>query len=255
MRADMGSLSKNILLLRSGLFLIFLILSIGFLSAPAAAQDDEIINLKQIPQRKVRKYIKSRAFDKIHDFSSLHSSWKKENNLSDFNFNKKIFYFKYKLGNVWECYIHANPVKTWNKQSVRFGLLISKYQNSITYRNTMNVPGIDTGQIFFLDLKILKGIFNIPVAFEVTNIDYGKQLIEFGYLENNKSLGKQTIQFTSNGDTGTRIIHCSYFKSGSALRDKILYPFFHKKFINSFHRNMKHQLKEIKPVAVLGQSF
>lgn len=248
----MGIVSKGICLLRASLLLTVIALSSAIIPLTANSQDNESINLSRIPQRKVRNYIKSRSIDRIHDFSSLHSSWKKEYNPADFNRNEKIFYFKYKVKNVWDCYMHANPVKTWNRKSVRFGLLISKYRNSITYRSSDNVPLFDTGQVFFLDLKILKGIFNIPVAFEVTNIDYAKQLIEFGYLENNVSKGKQTIQFSSDGNDGTRIVHCSYFKSGSALRDKIFYPYFHKKFINCFHRRMKHDLK--KSIALMNYS-
>jgi hypothetical protein len=44
--------------------------------------------------------------------------------------------------------------------------------------------------------------------------------------------------FTDEGNGNTRIVHRSYFRSNSRLRDAILYPFFHKRIVNRFHRNM-----------------
>jgi hypothetical protein len=130
----------------------------------------------------------------------------------------------------------------WNGHSVRFGLLISKCSNSVIYKNNPLFPDIDTGQVYFLDMRLLKGLLNVPAAFEITNIDQKQQMVEFSYIDNNTSLGKQTIQFFDNGKDCTRIVHRSYFKSESALRDDF-YPCFHNKFIKEFHRNMKHIIK------------
>ena len=67
--------------------------------------------------------------------------------------------------------------------------------------------------------------------------------MEISYIDNNKSRGKQTIQFFDNGDGCTRIVHLSYFKSESSLRDNLLYPYFHNKFIREFHGNMRKLIK------------
>ena len=133
--------------------------------------------------------------------------------------------------------------KVWNGRSVRFSLLISKFTNAITYKKNISFPEVDTGQVYFLDIKLLKGLFNIPVAFEIINIDPLLQKVEFSYIDNNKAIGKQTIQFFDNGTGGTKIVHTSYFKSQSLIRDDIFYPIFHKKFIKEFHANMKRQIK------------
>jgi hypothetical protein len=185
----------------------------------------------------------SGEFDKMHDFSSIHSSWKKGTDESKFNVIEKIFYLKYKLANVWDCYRHSDPSRTWNGHKIRLGLLISKISNSVTYSGNNSFPEIDTGQVYFLNLKLLKGLLNVPVAFEITNIDQNRQILEFSYLDSNKSKGKQTIQFFDDGNGCTRIVHRSYFKSDSLVRDD-LYPFFHKKFIREFHRNMAHIVKK-----------
>lgn len=208
------------------------------------SQSLNTINLKDIPQKKVRKYIISTKIDQLQDFSLIHSSWKKENIASDFNVDEKTFYLDYNISNVWDCYRSVNPSETWNNHSIKLGLLISKWTNTITYTNNSSFPEVDTGQVYFLDLKLLKGIVNIPVAFEITNIDFSNQIMEFSYIDKNKSKGKQSIQFFDNGDGRTRIVHISYFKSKSWFRDDLLYPYFHKKFITEFHRNMKQLIQD-----------
>jgi hypothetical protein len=211
----------------------------GLSSLIGVSQNLKIIDLKEIPQRRVRKYITSRSIDQMHDFSSIHASCKKDINVSDFNIVEKTFYLKYSLAKVWDWYSHGNLFKTWDGRSIRLGLLILKSSNSVIYVKNSFFPEIDTGQVYFLNLRLMKGIINIPVAFEIINIDRVNRILEISYIDNNKSQGKQTIQFFDNGDGRTMIIHRSYYKSGSRFRDELLYPEFHKKFIKEFHRNMK----------------
>jgi len=175
----------------------------------------------------------------MDDFSSIHASWKKEIDKSDFKTVEETFILKYGLSAVWEFYRHTSSFRMWNGKSIGFGLLIAKHSKVITYAKSTSCPEVDTGQVYFLNIRFIKGLFNIPVAFEIINIDTVRRLVEFSYIDNNKSTGKQTIQFFDNGDGQTRIVHSSIFKSESELRDKLLYPYFHKKFIREFHRNMR----------------
>lgn len=196
------------------------------------------INLEEIPQRKVRNYISTRSIDKMQDYYSIQPSWKREIDASGFKTVEKTFFLKYDLSDVWEFYRHASTFKMWNGRSIGFGLLITKCSKIITYAKSISCPSVDTGQIYFLNIKLFKGIFNIPVAFQIINIDQLNRMVEFSYIDKNKSMGKQTIQFFDDGIGRTRIVHKSYFKSHSAFRDAWLYPYFHKKFIREFHRNM-----------------
>jgi hypothetical protein len=218
---------------------IMLLLIFGFTSLSSFSQSLETVDLKEVPQKKIRKYIHARAIDQMHDFSAIHASWRKGINESDFHVIEKKLYLKKKLSVVWESYRNANLPRSWNKHYIRLGLLISKKSNSVTYPGNSTFPAVDTGQVYFLNLRLLKGLFNVPTAFEIINIDPKKQIMEFSYLDDNKSRGKQTIQFFDNGDGRTRIIHRSYFKSDSWFRDALLYPYFHKKIIAGFHRNMR----------------
>jgi hypothetical protein len=230
---------------------IALFFIVGLSSVCGLSQRVETINLEDIPQRKVRKYVEVREIDKMKDFSLIHASCKKEINEKDFHINQKEFHLKYNIANVWNCYRTLDPEKTWNKKSIRFGLLISKCSNTVTYRKDLTYTIVDTGQVYFLNLRLLKGLFNIPVAFEIIDVDQNKQVVEFSYIDNNKSKGKQVLEFFDEGNGCTRIVHRSYFKSGSSFRDKFIYPMFHKKFIKEFHRDMIESLKDKSVIATI----
>jgi hypothetical protein len=234
---------------RSGpvdIIIIILLLLFLPLFPPLFAQGTQIIDLNEIHQGKVRKYLVSRSIDRMDDFSSLHASWNSGINESDFKVMVKTFYLKYNLSDVWECYRHTDPIKMWNGQAIQFGLIICKSSKSVIYANNLNPPEIDTGQVYFLNLRLMKGLINVPVAFEVITLDDKQKIMEFSYIENNKSLGKQTIRFFDDGDGYTRIVHRSYFKSGSRFRDDIFYPYFHNLFIEDFHGNMEKTVRKMK---------
>lgn len=214
----------------------------GLLPALSFSQSESSIDLNQVHQKKVRKYVISNAIDKMRDFSLIHPSWKKDVRESDYRMIEKTFSLKASSANVWNGYRHANSVGMWSGHSVKFGLLISKFSNTVTYDSNNTFPEIDTGQVYFLDLRLLKGLLNLPVAFEIININPEDHTIEFSYLENNKSQGKQIIRIIDQGNGRTSIVHKTYFKSASAFRDD-LYPFFHRRFIMEFHRNMNRSIK------------
>ena len=218
---------------------IILLSVFGLSLRPCVSQRAQTLKLQEIPQRKVRKFMVSKKIDQMPDFSSIHASWKKDINESDYCMNEKTFFLNYTLSDVWGCYRHVDFARAWNGKSVRFGLLISKYSNSAIYSNSSFFPEIDTGQVYFLNLKVMKGLINIPVAFEITNIDEELKMVEFSYIEGNTTRGKQIIRFYDNGDGRTRILHSSFFKSESSFRDHWLYPYFHKKFIGEFHMKMR----------------
>jgi hypothetical protein len=201
------------------------------------------INLERIPYRKVRKYIAERGIDRMNDFSLIHASCKKETIEPDLNVSQKVFYLKYSPAEVWNCYRNIDPLKTWNRKSLGFGLMISKSSNYVTYIDNTTPIKVDTGQVYFLNLRLLIGLLNIPVAFEIINIDENRKVAEYSYIDNSKARGKHVLEFLDDGNGGTKIVHRSYFKSESSFRDKFLYPIFHKKFIKEFHRNMRQTIQ------------
>ena len=199
------------------------------------------INMDLIHQRTVRKYIECQIEENKHEFGEIHPSWHKGKDLSSYRKNEMTFLLNGNFKDIWKGYISENPSNSWNGKRVSFGVLLQKFPNDIFY-NHDPIMGIDTGQVYFLNLKLLKGICNIPVAFEMITVDTLEKLIEFSYIEGNKSSGVQQIRFLDFGDNRTRITHISYYKSDSHFRDKWIYPFFHKKIVNDFHRNMRRLL-------------
>lgn len=144
---------------------------------------------------------------------------------------------------VWSAYCHANPQSVWNGHLVQMGVLIDKKNQKVIYPE-QDCEYLDTGQVVFLNLRLLRGIANVAVVFEIINIDEKTKMLEFSYVNGNASIGKQQLFFSENVGGGTQIIHTSYFKSHSKFRDKYLYPFFHKRATNEFHRNMAKAIKQ-----------
>lgn len=199
------------------------------------------IKLELIQQRKIRKYVECQIEEGKHQFCDIHPSWSSGNDLSSYRKNEMTFFLKGNFQYIWQGYISANPSKSWNGRKISFGLLLQKIPGNIFY-NHDPIMGADTGQVYFLNLKLMHGIFNVAVAFEIITLDTKKLIIEFSYIEGNKSFGVQQVKFIDIGGERTEIIHTSYFKSDSHFRDKWLYPFFHKIIINDFHRNMRRLL-------------
>ena len=199
------------------------------------------INLDQIRQKKIRKYIETQISEDKVLFTDIKPSCNSGKNLTSFSKNEMTFYLKGNFDDIWQGYISENPSCSWNARKVTFGVLLQKFPNKISYNND-DIDGVFTGQVYFLNLKVMKGIYNLPVAFEIITVDSVDRVIEFSYIEGNKSSGVQQIKFLEAGDSNTKIIHTSYFKSDSDFRDKWIYPYFHKKIVNDFHRNMRKLL-------------
>lgn len=195
------------------------------------------INLEQIQQKKIRKYIECLIEENKHQFTDIHPTLKSDNDLSSFRKNEMTFFMDGYRQDIWNGYITANPSRAWNGRKVSFGVLLQKSPANIFYDHDP-INSIDTGQVYFLNLKLLFGIYKLPVAFEIINVDTLNKIIEFSYVEGNKSSGVQQIKFKDAKAGLTKIIHTSYFKSDSRCRDIWIYPFFHKKIVKDFHRNM-----------------
>lgn len=196
------------------------------------------IKLEQIEQKTIRKYVERQIEEGKHQFCDIQPSWNTGDDLSLYNTNEATFFFNASLKDVWQSYLSINPSKLWKNKSTSLGLILRKAPDKIFY-NKDSLPYTDTGQVYYLNLKLLSGMYNIAVAFEIITIDTLEMTIESSYIKGNHSLGLQQIKFIAVDDNATKIIHTSYFKSDSHFRDKWLYPFFHKKITRDFHKNIK----------------
>ena len=88
-------------------------------------------------------------------------------------------------------------------------------------------------------MKVLLGLIKFPVCFIITRVDNQSHEIEFSYIEQGVSKGRQTIKLIDEGALGTKIIHSSIHLTENAFRDKTMYPIYHKKAISEVHRNIE----------------
>lgn len=199
------------------------------------------INLEQIEHKTIRKYVERQIEEGKHQFYDIQPSWNSGDDLSIYNKTEATFFLNASLQDVWQGYLSIDPSKLWNNRNMSKGLMLQKHPAKIFY-NEDSSAYIETEQVYFLNLKLLSGIYNIAVAFEIISIDTVERVIAFSYVKGNQSLGVQQIKFITVDDNSTKIIHTSYFKSNSHFRDTWLYPLFHKKITKNFHKNIRRLL-------------
>lgn len=200
------------------------------------------IDMQKIPQRKVRAYIQGQKHINIQKFSDLIPTCCNGQDLTAFYQIEKTYLIKENINELWEKYKSVSPADLWKSKMVSFSFLYSMSDNKIMYLDG-NYSGIQQGQVLYLNMKLLGGIYNLALAFEIVTVDDVNKVIEFSYVNGGKSVGKQIIQLVPTPEGYTRIIHKSFFKSNSSFRDKALYPVFHNKATKQFHHNVQRKVE------------
>jgi hypothetical protein len=195
------------------------------------------VEFDKIKSRKIRNLIKQQS-ENIDNFSDLTVSVDATAELEDYLYYEKNYFIKQDPEEVWYNYIHSNQTEVWDISRISFGLIYCRDTDSITYFDE-SLTELSKNRIYYINLKILNGLYHLPVSFEITNIDPVDKRIEFSYLSGGKARGKQLIHFSETPEGYTSITHQTYVKSQSKIRDKYLYPYFHNKLITEFHVNMK----------------
>jgi len=220
--------------MRALLFFWFLISS--FCSSSQVMLDD--VNVDSIPFKKVRSYLEYQKGKSIVNFSDMKAGCTADVDLGNYKRCTKKYRVKAPKEEVWNAYVHSDPMASWRTRKSATGLVYSRCTGKLSYpgeKLEMTAPG----QVLFLNLRLAKGLFKMATAFEILEVADERSEISFSYLNSGKTLGRQEVKFFSEKNGSTRIEHTSWVCSDSKLRDKVLYPFFHKKLINAFHRKMK----------------
>jgi hypothetical protein len=221
------------------LFIGFQVFAYSLLSINSFSQYClEDIDLNRIPQKKIRNFILAQEKNHVNKFSQIEPSWEQGQDMSSFHDLESTYIVKDSLEKVWELYKSVSPAISWNGRIISFGLLFVKGTNFVMYHDDNTYSRLDTGQVFYVNLKLLLGIYNLAVGLEIVGIDSVNKSIRFSYIHGGKSEGEQTIHFVNFDNGYTKIIHSTAFKSDSKFRDRYLYPHFHKKSINEFHHNI-----------------
>jgi hypothetical protein len=196
------------------------------------------IELDKISQYKIQEYLESQQECGIIAFSDIKPSMNTNSDIKGYFVRENEYQIKKDFEEVWSHYLSTNPSKAWNGKKVSFGLLFSKNEDKIVYCNE-NIQRIDSGMVVYLNLRLMSGLKNMATAFEFITIDKENKIIEFSYLSGNVSEGKQRIQFRETRKGYTRILHTSFYRSNTILKNYLLYPYFHTRTTNEFHRNLK----------------
>ena len=117
------------------------------------------------------------------------STYHKGQDLKGYHMLESVYYLKELPEKVWKTYQNTSPAESWNGSMISFGLLLSKSKNTVMYNNDKYYSGIDTGQVFYVNLRIMKGLYNLAVGLEIINIDSTHKSITFSYLKGGKSQG------------------------------------------------------------------
>ncbi|HON18931.1 MAG TPA: hypothetical protein PK990_07155 [Salinivirgaceae bacterium] len=215
---------------------------------PAGAQL-RITDINQLPQinGKLKTYMLSYC-RKTDFFSGLAASAIETHfdKKTKKNTHSKSYPYRIPKDSLWQLILKTNPAKIWNSPIVR---LISVYEpttDTLLFPKSNHEFFLHENQIFFITLRYVSGLINLPTALKVTKIDHKKYILEFSYLEGGMAEGRQQLRLMEDELGGTIIEHQTFYCSHSAFRDKRLYPYFHTLAINELHNNLK-KLSETTP--------
>lgn len=182
----------------------------------------------------VQKFIETNG----SDTSKYSASCASFDACSDMNYQVDTYTFKGDAQRAFDLLISLKPYEIWDGSS-RFEMEFDPSQKMFLGKH-QNLPDIKEGQIFFLELDITKKM-QIPVAFQVVELDSKRKTVSFSYLKQNKSKGIQRITFVQDGES-FNIVHETHFKSDSKFRDKHLYGFFHTRLLNDAWKSFEKRL-------------
>lgn len=146
-------------------------------------------------------------------------------------------------------YATLKPEEAYNGRSSNFGMANNKETKCLTKSRNSDFTALRENMIYFLDLKVkllYMNVLKIPVAYEINKVDPENKMLEFTYLSNNLSNGRQSVRFEELPNGKTKIIHDTWFKSLNKKRYKYLYKPVHKNLVNKFHKDVIKKLKQKK---------
>jgi hypothetical protein len=160
----------------------------------------------------------------------------------DYNYHQKIYRFRGDAVSAFEQLIEQTGINLWNDGSSKFELVFDPLSENLKDKFDRDLPSIELGQVYFLELNIVK-LMKIPVAFKIVELDRENLRMAFSYLKNNKSRGIQRLSFVQKNNS-FHIIHETRFQSDSKMRDALLYRPFHTLLLDDFYQNFEQIIFE-----------
>jgi len=198
------------------------------------------INFDLIKQSKVRDLLKKHGLCSLSDLSRLQSHCFDPDDGKHYYKHLKTYLIEADINIVWNTYKTIKPEETWNGEMVSFGLMYSRKSNAVSFPGD-DYSGLEGGQILFLNLNLFNNLAHLAVGHEVMAVSDEEKCIKICYLQNGASTGSQKVQLVKRGESQTEVIHETWYRSGSVIRDKFLYPLFHTWAITEFHNNVRRK--------------
>jgi hypothetical protein len=172
----------------------------------------------------------------INCFSEIQSSVNDSSDLGAFYFHTATYTINAPIEQVWNTCIFGSPTNLWKGKTLNLSAIYCNNSN-LLYYDEQQPDSLELNQVYFVNIRIMRR-FKITATLKTTNIDHAEKLIEFTYIEGNKSNGKQILRLVAISDNETKLIHDTFYKSDSKFRDKRLYPPFHQKAITDLHKKI-----------------
>ena len=228
--------------LRNKFFCLIIILLI-FNPLSSAQSCTDTIDTNHVFQKRKKKFIKNKYLLNINSFEELSPTCVDNNDTSSYCYQYETYYLKDDINKVWNSYKNISLPEIYSGHIVSFGFMYSKKKKKIFYIDSDSYEGMGEGQVFFINLDLLGGLKKLVVAYEVTKVDDDNKTIQFCYINNGISEGTQRIILSKTEDGLTKVQHNTIYRSQSKIRDKFLYPGFHKKIVKELHKNFRIALQ------------
>lgn len=226
-------------LLKNGFLCVSFLISVSAWGQTRISDPD----ISRIRQKSIQKFLKARENDGVVYFEDFQASVNAQTITSGFGSNFHRFHLSVPLEKAWSAYLSAHPAKIWRGRVVSCGFIYSPGERTAIFPGD-KYPGLATGQVFFIEMRILCRLVRFPVCFIVTEIDASQHAITFSYVSTGASQGAQILKLADDGHGGTTISHSSIHQTKNVLRDKLLYPIYHKKAIKEVHANIRKSFSQ-----------
>lgn len=197
------------------------------------------INREFTQSQKVFKYVQTFESPDCIYFSDLEASVDDNFPRDSYSYCVDTYEVDAPIEKIWQTCLFANPSKIWCGKRIKLSFIYNNIKDKLTSTSELDDYQLETEQIYFINLKVLKGFYHLPTALKVSKIDADSKSIVFKYLKGGKSEGQQELSFVEDENGKTKIIHRTHFKSNSRIRDKRIYPFFHHRIVRDIHQNIE----------------
>lgn len=202
------------------------------------------VNVESIQSSKVTKYVQSFENEDCRYFSDLEASVDDNFERDSYSYCEDSYSIEAPVEKIWETCLKTNPAQLWKGKRISLSFIYNQIKDKLMYCMDLDNYKLETNQIYFINLRVLRGMYHLPTALKITNIDEVNKTIIFTYLKGGKSEGRQELSFIEDEKgNSTKIVHKTHFKSNSKMRDRRIYPFFHHKIVRELHRNIEKEAK------------